>query len=204
MSAYRFGKFSDAETPHIVGLPVEEVFADNVEENAAHFLPLLAVDLADVHTGWEGQVHVVYGGLSVGGVSFHVKTEDGASQLVYKGAYNFEEHDMAERAAKQGYMAFAAVDGVEDFSPENWQEEQERWTKAVAEHDAALQFTCHVGGSPLWTQSDDTPACPRCDKDMQFVVQVRATVFSDEVGDEDLFEFYCPECKIQTQVDQAT
>ena len=204
MTAYRFGKFSDAETPHIVGLPVEEVFADNVEENAEHFLPLLAVDLADVNPGWEGQVHVVYGGLAVGGVSFHLKTEDGVSQLVYKGEYNFEEHDMAERAAKQGYMAFVPVEAVEELSSENWQEEQERWTKAVEETDSAFRFTCHIGGAPLWTQSDDTPSCPRCDEDMQFVVQVRGTVFSDEVGDEDLFVFYCPDCKIETQIDQSS
>lgn len=206
MHRYRFGKFSDAETAHVTGLPVEEVFSDNVEENTEYFLPLLAVDLSELNDNWSGYAHFLYGGLNAGGISFKMRDEGDSTFLTFDGEYNFDEDDMEGRDVKQGYMDFEEVDppaGAEG-EDEDWMDHVDEWKEVLEGIDDEMLLMCHIGGMPFWTQNDDTPSCSSCDNDMTFVGQVRSTDLSHDVDEVDVFLFYCHGCRIQTQIDQTT
>jgi len=204
MDAYRFGRFSDSETPHVTGLPVEEVFSDSVEENGNWFLPLIAIDLSELNPDWDGYVHFLYGGTNVKDIHFTLRHEDDNTLLAYDGEYDFDEEGMAEREVKQGYMEFIEVEEPPQFDAEDWLSHVDSLQAALDDIDDDLSLMCHIGGRPLWTQSDDTPQCASCDKEMAFVGQMHASDFSDDVGDYDLYLFYCHHCQIQTQINQTT
>lgn len=54
-----------------------------------------------------------------------------------------------------------------------------------------------VGGDPKWVQGDDWLLCPECEKGMEFVSRIRAGhLEAVSFGDQDLFAFVCPDCRI--------
>lgn len=54
-----------------------------------------------------------------------------------------------------------------------------------------------VGGEPRWMQGDDWLFCPGCETDMSFVAHVRAAwLKAVSYGDQDLYAFACPTCRI--------
>ncbi len=199
MPRVKFGKKVQAETPHRICPPAEDVFARDVEENAEWFLPLLTVDLKSIDPAWNGKAHFVYNEANrEGGVRFRL---DG-DRYVYEGSYGFDEGDMGERDRAAGYLAM-----VELEVPELTAESSSGWTDAVyaaaEEAGEPLSYCNQFGYRPWWTQQDATPEDPDGEP-MALVGQIRADHYSDEVADKDLYLFFSPRHGIVIQVDQCT
>lgn len=200
MPLVKFSKKTKQTSPHTLCPLAEDVFADAVEENAEWFLPLLTVDLHDIHPDWHGKAHFVYHEANrSGGVHFTLI----GNQYHYEGTYDFDGGGMAERERHSGYVELVALE-----MPELTEQNRAEWVDSVASQGKAaghkrLSYANHFGCCPYWTQQDETPRDPD-GAPMRFIGQIRADDFSDEVADADLYLFFSPKHGIVTQIDQCT
>lgn len=199
MITVKFGKRVKTPTLHPVCPSAETVFADNIDENAEWFLPLLTVDLQAINPDWQGKAHFLYHEANrEGGVTFKL---DG-DKYIYEGDYGFDGGDMAERDRYTGFMEMVTLD-----VPELTAVTESDWPQAV--YDAAeqvdqpLSYSNQFGHRPWWAQHDETPTDPDGEP-MLFIGQIRADDYSGEVADFDLYLFFSPKHRLVTQIDQST
>ncbi len=204
----KFFKLLNDPTPHKLGPEPEEVFGDNVAKNAKWFLPLLTVDLHEINPEWNGKAHFVYHEANrEEGVTFQLEND----HYIYKGEYDFDEDGMAGREVKKGFIKLVPID-----VPELTEENQFDWLTGVNQtiyeineketgdiFEGIIAGNNYFGLKPWWVQWDATPKNPDGEP-MQFIGQITAMEFSDEVGDKDIYLFYCPKYKMVTQIDQCT
>lgn len=60
-----------------------------------------------------------------------------------------------------------------------------------------------LGGKPAWVQDDETPDCPKCTKQMGFVLQLASDSHVTYADMGMLYAFACPECKISASLVQS-
>lgn len=60
-----------------------------------------------------------------------------------------------------------------------------------------------LGGKPSWIQTDETPDCPKCEKAMAFVLQLRSSPDMSYADEGMLYAFACPECQVVSSLVQS-
>lgn len=200
MTQVLFGKKSKNRTNHRICPPIEDVFDNDHEVNSNWFLPLLSVELREINPNWNGFAHFVYYEANrVGGITFRKSDH----KYSYSGPYGFDGEDMAERDKHSGFIELVPLEMPELTAHNNSEWVETVHTRGKLAGHRSLSYSDHFAACPYWTQSDETPLDPD-GKPMQFVGQIRADNYSDEVAGSDQFLFYSPKHKLVTQIDQCT
>jgi hypothetical protein len=198
--------------PHEIAPAAADVFPSDVERCADVFLPVLGVELREVHPEWEGQAFFLFNAWNHKKPLALERHTDaaGRTRLVYGGPFEgFDakglgrirlEHGHCESVVREPPADGAYVIATHQTSISSGG----AWLAWRATIEKELHPGAHLGNPPLWTQNDETPTCPRCSQKMPFVGQLNADRFTDALPDTDLFLFVCPPCKLQVQIHQRT
>lgn len=60
-----------------------------------------------------------------------------------------------------------------------------------------------IGGTPSWIQSEEKPTCPKCGKEMAFVLQLASDARISFCDMGMLYAFACPECRVTASLIQS-
>jgi hypothetical protein len=195
----KFGEFVNYKTPHVICPSVEDVFANNIEENSYWFLPLLSVNIQEINPEWQGILHFVYHNANLGGISFKIKE----GKYIYEGKYGFDDGEMNERDRKKGFLNLVELD-----VPELIEDKYFEWVDeiyALAEKlDKPILYNIKFGYIPWWIQFRDNVPLNPSGEEMTFIGQIRADRFAEDVNDFDLYLFYCPKYQMAVQIEQCT
>lgn len=183
---------------------ITEVFANRIEEHSELLFPLFSIELNQIKPEWTGKLHMI---------QFN---ED---------PYNTETVSSFNDYCKDCMIAFDLIDGKYSFKTdfkyfdltEDWKEWFEKTKqsfrktretffdtgKFISPNNQQGDIYEQIGGSPDWTQSDETPLDPD-GNEMTFIAKVYTANYTDDSCDKDLYLFYSHNHQLAVLIYQST